>query len=70
MNAAALILRRSRGLDRSVRQIRRRILRAHFLEEPDRVVPLLSAADVFLLPSAQESFVSRRLARKRDSEQE
>jgi N-acetyl-alpha-D-glucosaminyl L-malate synthase BshA len=27
-----------------------------FLGEQDRVVPLLSAADVFLLPSAQESF--------------
>lgn len=28
----------------------------HFLGEQDRVVPLLSAADVFLLPSTQESF--------------
>jgi glycosyltransferase involved in cell wall biosynthesis len=27
-----------------------------FLGEQDRVVPLLSASDVFLLPSAQESF--------------
>ena len=28
----------------------------HFLGEQDQVVPLLSVADVFLLPSAQESF--------------
>ena len=27
-----------------------------FLGEQDQVVPLLSASDVFLLPSAQESF--------------
>ena len=27
-----------------------------FLGEQDRVVPLLSAADIFLLPSSQESF--------------
>ncbi|MEQ1871161.1 MAG: N-acetyl-alpha-D-glucosaminyl L-malate synthase BshA [Vicinamibacterales bacterium] len=30
--------------------------RVQFLGEQDRVVPLLSAADVFLLPSSQESF--------------
>ena len=30
--------------------------RVHFLGEQDQVVPLLSIADVFLLPSAQESF--------------
>ena len=30
--------------------------KVQFLGEQDRVVPLLSAADVFLLPSAQESF--------------
>jgi glycosyltransferase involved in cell wall biosynthesis len=28
----------------------------HFLGEQDQVLPLLSIADVFLLPSAQESF--------------
>jgi N-acetyl-alpha-D-glucosaminyl L-malate synthase BshA len=30
--------------------------RVHFLGEQDQVLPLLSIADVFLLPSAQESF--------------
>ena len=30
--------------------------RVEFLGEQDRVIPLLSASDVFLLPSAQESF--------------
>ena len=30
--------------------------RIHFLGEQDQVLPLLSIADVFLLPSAQESF--------------
>ena len=30
--------------------------RVHFLGEQDQVLPLLSLADVFLLPSAQESF--------------
>jgi N-acetyl-alpha-D-glucosaminyl L-malate synthase BshA len=32
------------------------IKRVEFLGEQDRVVPLLSASDVFLLPSSQESF--------------
>jgi N-acetyl-alpha-D-glucosaminyl L-malate synthase BshA len=30
--------------------------RVHFLGEQDQVLPLLSIADVFILPSAQESF--------------
>ncbi len=44
--AEALSLARARGLGDSVQ----------FLGEQDRVIPLLSAADVFLLPSLQESF--------------
>jgi L-malate glycosyltransferase len=43
---AAVQLARSLGLGHLVQ----------FLGEQDRVVPLLSAADVFLLPSSQESF--------------
>jgi L-malate glycosyltransferase len=43
---AAANLARERGLDG----------RVHFLGEQDSVLPLLSIADVFLLPSAQESF--------------
>lgn len=44
--AEAVRLTRALGLDDCVQ----------FLGEQDRVVPLLSASDVFLLPSAQESF--------------
>jgi N-acetyl-alpha-D-glucosaminyl L-malate synthase BshA len=43
---AAARLANERGLDG----------RVHFLGEQDQVLPLLSIADVFLLPSAQESF--------------
>lgn len=45
-------------LDKAVRLVRERGLedRVHFLGEQDQVLPLLSMADVFLLPSAQESF--------------
>ena len=43
---AASRLANERGLDD----------RVHFLGEQDQVLPLLSIADVFLLPSAQESF--------------
>lgn len=45
-------------LDKAVRLVRERGLeeRVHFLGEQDQVLPLLSMADLFLLPSAQESF--------------
>jgi N-acetyl-alpha-D-glucosaminyl L-malate synthase BshA len=45
-------------LDRASRLASERGLegRVHFLGEQDQVLPLLSIADVFLLPSAQESF--------------
>jgi N-acetyl-alpha-D-glucosaminyl L-malate synthase BshA len=43
---AAARLAKARGLDD----------RVHFLGEQDQVLPLLSIADVFLLPSSQESF--------------
>jgi N-acetyl-alpha-D-glucosaminyl L-malate synthase BshA len=45
-------------LDRASRLARDRGLddRVHFLGEQDQVLPLLSIADVFLLPSSQESF--------------
>ncbi len=43
---AALRLASERGLED----------RVHFLGEQDQILPLLSIADVFLLPSAQESF--------------
>ena len=41
---------------RLARALGRRRPTSQFLGEQDQVVPLLSAADVFLLPSAQESF--------------
>ena len=45
-------------LDKAVRLVRKHGLedRVHFLGEQDQVLPLLSMADVFLLPSVQESF--------------
>lgn len=45
-------------LDKAVRLVGERGLeeRVHFLGEQDQVLPLLSMADLFLLPSAQESF--------------
>jgi N-acetyl-alpha-D-glucosaminyl L-malate synthase BshA len=45
-------------MNRAVQMVEERGLeqRVHFLGEQDQVRPLLSIADVFLLPSAQESF--------------
>jgi N-acetyl-alpha-D-glucosaminyl L-malate synthase BshA len=45
-------------LDAATRLVAERGLtdRVHFLGEQDQVLPLLSISDVFLLPSAQESF--------------
>ena len=42
--------------DRELARQRRIDDRVHFLGEQEQVAPLLSIADAFLLPSAQESF--------------
>src|SRR5262249_52585869 len=57
-NAHLLMVGDGPDLDRATRLAHERGLedRVHFLGEQDQVRPLLSIADVFLLPSRQESF--------------
>ena len=58
VNAHLLMVGDGPDLDAASRRAQEHGLeaRVHFLGEQDQVLPLLSIADVFLLPSAQESF--------------